>query len=226
MKILVLNGSPKRENSDCLKLTRAFLQGMGEEAEVLNAIYLHVNPCKGCFGCWQPGAKGCVQRDDMDTVMQKLTAAELVIFSFPLYCYGMPAPLKAVVDRLLPLSTSEQRVDEDGRTYHPSREKQRLRFMMISGCGFPNMERNFESAQLQFACLFGKDFPRINCLESPMLSISEAQPAALPYLALCEQAGREFAAQGRISEETQRRLDAPMLDPDEYRRRCNGDWDE
>ena len=30
MKILVINGSPKGENSSTMKVTRAFLEGMGE----------------------------------------------------------------------------------------------------------------------------------------------------------------------------------------------------
>ncbi|MBQ2201710.1 MAG: NAD(P)H-dependent oxidoreductase, partial [Clostridia bacterium] len=33
MKILVLNGSPKRDKSDVMHMTRAFLQGMRDAGE-------------------------------------------------------------------------------------------------------------------------------------------------------------------------------------------------
>ena len=37
--------------------------------------------------------------------MEKLILnSDLLLFSFPLYCYGMPASLKALMDRTLPLS--------------------------------------------------------------------------------------------------------------------------
>ena len=55
MKILVLNGSPKRERSDTLHITRAFLAGMGEavstETEIVHVIDEQIGFCRGCFAC-------------------------------------------------------------------------------------------------------------------------------------------------------------------------------
>ena len=221
MKILVLNDSPKKEHSDCLRLTRAFLRGMGEEAEILHAVDLHVKPCLGCFACWKPGAVGCIQQDDMNGLLQKIVASDMVIWSFHLYCYGMPAPLKAVVDRLLALSTSEQKTADDGSTYHPNKQACAVRFMMISGCGFPNIDHNYEGVTFQFEKMFGST-PRILCAEAPLLNIPEAAPVADAYLALVEQAGHEYAQSGVISPETQRKLDTPMFDPVAYRQMSSG----
>lgn len=44
MSILVINGSPNGENSATLKLTRAFLEGMGEEAETVSTAELNAQP--------------------------------------------------------------------------------------------------------------------------------------------------------------------------------------
>ncbi len=55
MKILVLNGSPKRKKSDTMNITRAFLDGMGETREhvihIENVIDKHIEYCSGCFTC-------------------------------------------------------------------------------------------------------------------------------------------------------------------------------
>ena len=46
MKILVLNGSPKREHSDTMHITRAFLEGMNEETKhdihIIQVIDKHI----------------------------------------------------------------------------------------------------------------------------------------------------------------------------------------
>ena len=49
MRILVLNGSPKREHSDTLHITRALLEGMNEAAHqdihIIHAIDKHIKYC-------------------------------------------------------------------------------------------------------------------------------------------------------------------------------------
>ena len=137
MKVLVLNGSPKKERSDCMRLTNAFLAGLGETAEIVNAIEANVKPCLGCYACWWKTPGKCCQPDDMATILPTITGSDLVIFSMPLYNFGMPSTIKAIADRLLPCVKGDQATAEDGSTYHPVRAERKTCFMLISGCGFP-----------------------------------------------------------------------------------------
>lgn len=222
MKVLVINGSPKADNSESMKLTSAFLEGMEvQDYEVIHTIKEQVKPCLGCYACWWGNTPGeCVQKDGMKEVLEKIKNSDLVIWTFPLYCYGFPSNLKAYIDRLLPLSTPVQATDENGNTYHPARSEHDVRFVMISGCGFPNKEGNYDAAIFSF----NKMFPYseiITCVEAPMLAVEEAKPLALQYLDKVKMAGKEYAQNGCISEDTHKLLDIPMMDPDEYRKMCS-----
>ena len=108
MKILVLNGSPKRDQSDTMHITRAFLEGMKEAApqdiHIIHTIDRHIQYCTGCFSCMRNGGT-CIHDDDMKEILREILESDLLIMSFPLYCYGMPASLKAFLDRTLPLSS-------------------------------------------------------------------------------------------------------------------------
>ncbi|MGN0478926.1 MAG: flavodoxin family protein [Hominenteromicrobium sp.] len=225
MKILVLNGSPKTK-SDTMRLTDAFLRGMSaagaQTVKTLRAIDLQVKPCLGCFGCWRPGAAGCVQQDDMAQVLHDFLEAELVIFSFPLYCYGMPAPLKAVMDRMIPLVRMDM-VRIGDRIAHVSRyDLDKKRYLMISGCGFPAFKGNFDPAVAQFRCMFGQDAQAICVPEAPMLNVPDAAPLADPLLAKFEQAGKRFAETGLLTPETIAELETPMIPADTYMEIVNG----
>ena len=116
MKILVLNGSPKRGGSDTLHITRAFLAGMqdaaAQEVRLIHVIDSHIEYCTGCLGCMRNGGT-CVHDDDMRGILDAILDSDLLLFSFPLYSYSMPAPLKALIDRTLPLgSIAMRRVGE------------------------------------------------------------------------------------------------------------------
>jgi multimeric flavodoxin WrbA len=219
MNILVINGSPKGERSDTLKITKAFLEGIGETAEIVDTMKVDVKPCLGCYACWSKTPGRCVQQDDMAGILKKMVESDLVIWSTPLYCYSVPANCKAVLDRLLPLTQMAQLVDENGKTYHPTREKHKTKSMLISGCGFPDRINNFEALEFQFKRIFGDNCPMILCVEAPLLSIAEAKPLADGYLALAKRAGEEYRKNGCVSKETQSALDAPMFPPEQYRAR-------
>ncbi len=108
MKIMLFNGSPKREHSDTMHITRAFLEGMEDAApqqvHTVSVIDRHIEFCTGCFACMQNGGK-CIHDDDMREILEEILESDLLLFSFPLYCYGMPASLKRLLDRTLPLSS-------------------------------------------------------------------------------------------------------------------------
>ena len=108
MRILVLNGSPKREKSDTMHITRAFLDGMKDsapqEVHIVNIIDKHIDFCTGCFTCKRNGGE-CIHNDDMKELLSESLESDLLLFSYPLYAYGMPASLKAFIDRTMPLSS-------------------------------------------------------------------------------------------------------------------------
>ena len=219
MKILVLNGSPKKEKSDTLCITRAFLAGMREagdqQVHMLHAIDLHIEYCTGCFACMHNGGT-CIHEDDMKAILEEILGSDLLILSFPLYCYGMPAPLKAIIDRILPLSSMAMEKVGDRYEHVGQADFSRLRYLMIGGCGFPNSRHNFEPAVAQFRLLFPQGHTILTVPESPMFNAPEAAVVTVPRLELIRQAGRQYAEKGEIEEALLSEITSPMIPEEQY----------
>ncbi len=49
--------------------------------------------CTGCFACKRNGGK-CIHNDDMKALLDEVLEGDLLLFSYPLYCYGMPCVFK------------------------------------------------------------------------------------------------------------------------------------
>ena len=225
MKILVLNGSPKRENSDTLHITRAFLEGMQaaspQDIHIIDVIDRHIEYCTGCFACKRNGGT-CIHDDDMRDILDEILESDLLIFSFPLYCYGMPAPLKALLDRTMPLSSMAMRKVGDRYEHIGQADFSRLRYMMICGCGFPNSRHNFEPAVAQFRQCFPCNHTIITIPESPMFNAPEAAVVTEPRLALVKQAGRQYAQTGEIDGTLLNEIGSPMIPEEQYAAIVNG----
>ena len=219
MKILVLNGSPKREKSDVMHITRAFLDGMcdaaPQEIRTIHVIDSHIEYCTGCFSCMHNGGR-CIHDDDMRGILGEILESELLVLSFPLYCYGMPAPLKALIDRTLPLSSMAMQKVGDRYEHVGQADFSRLRYLMICGCGFPNSRQNFEPAEAQFRLLFPCGHTILSVPESPMFSAPEAAVVTEPRLALVRTAGRQYAERGEIERALLTKIGSPMIPEEQY----------
>ena len=225
MRILVLNGSPKKK-SDTFRLTDAFLKGMNRagqhEVHIVHVIDQKISPCRGCFGCWQRGDGHCVIDDDQNTILDLYRDADVIIWSFPLYCYGMPSHLKAVLDRTIPLVRMRMVQLPDGTVQHePLVDFSRIHTLVICGCGFPHWEGNFDSLRLMCRTCFGNP-DMVFVPETPLLSVPEAAVVADPLLKRFEKAGAEYAEHLTLSPETITALETPMIPKEEYIRNVNG----
>jgi len=229
MKILVLNGSPKREKSDTMHITRAFLDGMkdeaGQDTHIIHVIDKRIEYCTGCFACKRNGGT-CIHDDDMRDILNEILESDLLLFSFPLYCYGMPAPLKALLDRTMPLSSMAMRKVGDRYEHVGQADFSRLRYMMICGCGFPNSRHNFEPAVAQFRQCFPNNHTIITIPESPMFNAPEAAVVTGPRLALVRQAGRQYAQTGEIDGALRGEIGSPMIPEEQYAAIVNGGMGE
>lgn len=99
MRILVMTGSPRR-NGNSNVLADNYVRGAqeaGHEVLRFDAAFKRVNPCIACDKCMTDGQ--CVFHDDFDSIREFLIAADMVVFAFPMYYFGISAQLKAVIDR-------------------------------------------------------------------------------------------------------------------------------
>ena len=225
MKILVLNGSPKKA-SDTFRLTEAFLGGLNRdrnhEIRIINVIDKNIAPCRGCFGCWQATDGHCVIDDDQNGILDDYRSADLIIWSFPLYCYGMPSHLKAVLDRTIPLLKMTMVEREDGTVQHETLvDFSRIHTLVICGCGFPDWDGNFDALRIMCKNCFG-DPETVFVPEAPLLNVPQAAIVADPLLAKFVKAGEEYERTLTLSKETVASLETPMIPKEDYLRIVNG----
>lgn len=104
-KILILSGSfRKGGNSDLL--CDQFMKGAQEAGNEVEKIYINgkkINFCKGCGACEKSGK--CIQKDDMDEVLDKMIKADVIVMATPVYFYTMNGQIKTLIDRTVPRYT-------------------------------------------------------------------------------------------------------------------------
>lgn len=225
MRVLVVNASPKGENSHTLVVTRAFLSGFpeGTEIEMLELGKLRIRPCTGCLCCWTKTPGQCVQQDDMQRVYAAIERADVIIESFPLYFYGLPGPLKTMTDRCLPYTRA---YGWSGNTQHELRDPKMLqkKLVLISTCWHTGTEQLYAAVRAGFSLLCGECYETIFCPQGELFAIDACRRQKEAYLKDVQLAGSEVAQDGRIRPETQKRLDRPILSDETFEQITRPHW--
>lgn len=225
MHVFVINGSPKGSRSNTLRLTNAFLEGLGEaEIRTLTVRDANIKPCLGCFTCWNRTPGKCCLDDDMSGVLQNMLWADVTVWSFPLYYFSVPGPVKNLMDRQLPMSMPfmESSAESGG---HPSRyDMSGKRTVVISTCGFYTAEGNYDGVTAIYDHLCGKgNYTTIFCGQGELFRVPELKHQTDAYLADVTQAGREFAS-GSISRETEQKLKRLLFSRETFEAMADASW--
>lgn len=229
MKVLLINGSPKGSRSNTYRLSMAFLEGIrssGSDTEVRERTVnrMDIKPCLGCFACWSKTPGKCCLNDDMSRVIGDMLWADTIIWSFPLYYFSVPGPLKNLLDRQLPMVLPFMAAETESGG-HPSRyDMSSKRHVVISTCGFYTAKGNYDGVNAMFDHICGKGkYTSIYCGQGELFRVRELSQRTDEYLFHVREAGREFCTD-RISAATQSKLEELLFPREIFEAMADASW--
>ena len=102
MKILFLNGSPRRNGmgAQYLKSMAQMAEEHGNEVTFYNISQMNIRPCLGCEVCREK--RSCVlPEDDSVRFLEDLQRADVFVVGSPCYIYNVSGQLKMLFDRIV-----------------------------------------------------------------------------------------------------------------------------
>lgn len=217
-RILIINGSPRREKSGTLRLAHAFVEGFAEVEEVkteeVALSTLDIKPCLGCFRCWKQTPGECVIKDDMDMLRERIRWADVIVESFPLYFFGMPSPVKAMTDRMLPFTRAYEGNLCEGGSFHEMRDEamEQKKLVVVSSCGYTKASHMYGALKAEYDMICGEGrYTSVFCGQGELLGLEALAPERERYFARVRAAGRELAKEGKVSDTTVQELDMPIV---------------
>ncbi|MCL5037841.1 MAG: flavodoxin family protein [Chloroflexi bacterium] len=104
MKILVLNGGP-RKNASVATLLKTIAENAGNKEDIdwVDVYDLNIKHCLACMKCRMGNDYSCIQpEDDGHVVSEKIRECDALIVGSPVFCANISAALKNVFERTIP----------------------------------------------------------------------------------------------------------------------------
>ena len=180
-------------------------------------------------GCWKVTPGQCVIRDDMDIIRDKIMESDNIILSFPLYFFGVSSKMKTMLDRLLPFKMpyKGRHATEDNLLIMDYRyDFSDKRLILVSSCAHSSTDIVYDSVTREFDMICGKDnYTKVFCPQGEILELDQMKPILNKYLNGIEDAGKEFGINRKLSEETARKVCAPLIPVRAVEKMMTGYWE-
>jgi multimeric flavodoxin WrbA len=103
MKVLGINGSPRKDGNTSLLIKAVFqeLEKEGIETELINIAEKPLRGCRACYACMRRHDRCCAfgDEDDLNEYVAKMAEADGIILGSPTYFTDVTAEMKALIDR-------------------------------------------------------------------------------------------------------------------------------
>jgi multimeric flavodoxin WrbA len=215
MKVIAINGSPRMDDGNTALILNPFLDGMkeaGADVELFFTRRLNIGPCNGDMSCWYKNPGVCGQKDDMQMLLPKLAAADVIVWASPVYYAGITGPLKNLMDRQLP----SHMLGEMGQ------KKQKI--VLVSTCGAWELSM-FDPLLVQMNAIYARPEGNTEFVGALLRTMAEAMKEMIKagetgvvegIFQAAKEAGRQLVKEGKISEELQTKVSRELMPRDAY----------
>jgi multimeric flavodoxin WrbA len=102
MRTMTILGSPRRHGNTAKVLTwiEEQFRADGHDVDRANILEHHVRGCGECMACRKAKVELCAVEDDANGLFRRMVAADLVLIAAPIFCWGFPAQIKGLIDRM------------------------------------------------------------------------------------------------------------------------------
>ncbi|MBU3186867.1 flavodoxin family protein [Clostridium estertheticum] len=106
MKVIAINGSPRKDKNTATLLNRA-LEGAASQGAETELIQLYDQIYKGCISCFACKLKDgksygkCAVKDDLTPILEKLAHADAIILGSPIYFGAVTGEMRSFIERFM-----------------------------------------------------------------------------------------------------------------------------
>lgn len=145
---LAIQGSPRKDGITSVMLEKAIAEAKkkGYTVEKIDLYEQDIHYCKGCRSCLDTGK--CVQKDDLQKLVEAVKQSKLVILASPVYWANVPAAVKNLFDRMLGVAMEET-------VAFPKPRLEGRKYMILTAC----------NTKAPFSWIFGQSRGAIHCMD-------------------------------------------------------------